>query len=527
MNIRSRVGTLGLVILVLFITALGAILRLYFVLQVDFPINDGGMFFQMTNDLLANHFALPVSTSYNTGAYPGPIPFAYTPLGFYLAGLLQTISGLDLLTIFHYLPVVYAIVAIPVFYALSAELLGGGNAALYATLAFVSLLPAYQWLSMGGGIARSPAMLLSLLALWQAVRAFKQRSKLAVICSAFFTGLLGMAHIEILWITVIWIALMPIFLAPDRRGLLTLIAIGVGSALVAAPWYLTVVSQHGISTLLGAAESGSFSFIGSLAVLMIRNLTDEVTFTPLLVFAMLAFVQRLLRRDYLLPAWVLAVAFLAPRSATRGMTVPLAMLVGIAIDEIILPAVNRLVASEGRKKTVVNLITIAFIAYIVIRSAVYSPLYAKFGTNSYDILSIENRQAMQWVKTSTPPDSRFLVLSPYTHWSADQAAEWFPALAMRASINTPQGAEWLPSGTFNRQVSLYNVLRDCTGQELGCLEQATAEFDLDYDYIYISGDLLDASQNISLPMPVAASLLSSPAYVQVYTSGPVSIFQRK
>jgi len=63
---------------------LGVGVRAFHVLSHGFPLNDGGLFFSMVRDLQAAHYHLPAFTSYNDAG----IPYAYSPLGFYLAGLL-------------------------------------------------------------------------------------------------------------------------------------------------------------------------------------------------------------------------------------------------------------------------------------------------------------------------------------------------------------------------------------------------------------------------------------------------------
>ncbi|MFL5533059.1 MAG: hypothetical protein ACJ8BC_13910, partial [Gemmatimonadales bacterium] len=82
--------------------ALGVAVRAYHVLSQDFPLNDGGLFFAMVRDLQAAHFHLPAFTSYNGSG----IPYAYSPLGFYLAGLLDAWTPLSLIDVFRWLPLV-------------------------------------------------------------------------------------------------------------------------------------------------------------------------------------------------------------------------------------------------------------------------------------------------------------------------------------------------------------------------------------------------------------------------------------
>jgi hypothetical protein len=70
----------------------GVAVRAFHVLRHDFPLNDGGLFHAMAADLRANGFVPPAHTS--CGA--GDIPFAYPPLGLYLAAVLDFVTPLSL-----------------------------------------------------------------------------------------------------------------------------------------------------------------------------------------------------------------------------------------------------------------------------------------------------------------------------------------------------------------------------------------------------------------------------------------------
>ena len=72
----------------------------------------------MTRDLQANGFLIPAVTSYNGGG----LPFAYPPLGFYLAGSLQ-IFGWRSFGLMRWLPLIFNLLCIPVFYLFSRRLM--------------------------------------------------------------------------------------------------------------------------------------------------------------------------------------------------------------------------------------------------------------------------------------------------------------------------------------------------------------------------------------------------------------------
>src|SRR3954468_14221949 len=93
---------------------LGLFLRLLRVVGEDFPLNDGALFVQMTEDLRAAGYHLPATTTYD---YAG-IPFAYPPLAFYVAGWLADL-GVPLLDVVRLLPALVSTCTILAFHALA------------------------------------------------------------------------------------------------------------------------------------------------------------------------------------------------------------------------------------------------------------------------------------------------------------------------------------------------------------------------------------------------------------------------
>ncbi len=117
-------------------------------LQSDLPLNDGGMFYVMTQNLIANGFHLPATTSYNHLN----LPFAYPPLAFYLAGLLVKLTSWDLLDIIRILPAIFTILSIPAFFMLVRALVSNKFQVIFATMMFAFIPASFDWLIMGGWI---------------------------------------------------------------------------------------------------------------------------------------------------------------------------------------------------------------------------------------------------------------------------------------------------------------------------------------------------------------------------------------
>src|SRR4051812_26670534 len=141
---------------------LAAAIRTFLVLSRDFPLNDGALFYLMTKELGAHGFQLPVATAYNGAG----IPFAYSPLGFYLTAFLHTVGGFDLANLLRVLPLIFSSLCVVAFYLLARELTAS-RATLVATLCTFAVLPrSFLWLIMGGGLTRSIGFMFAILTLW-------------------------------------------------------------------------------------------------------------------------------------------------------------------------------------------------------------------------------------------------------------------------------------------------------------------------------------------------------------------------
>ncbi len=110
------------------LTILGMAVRLSGPLSASFPLNDGGLFYQMIVDLQNNNFILPAVTTYNFAE----IPFAYPPFAFYVYGLFSA-SGIPLLKLMQFLPALVTTFTIPAFYVLAKDLLNNKQQSLFGS----------------------------------------------------------------------------------------------------------------------------------------------------------------------------------------------------------------------------------------------------------------------------------------------------------------------------------------------------------------------------------------------------------
>ena len=456
---------------------LGTFVRFNPNLLSSFPLNQGGMFAVMVEDLKANHYQLPAFTTYNHLN----IPFAYPPFGFYTGGLISDLFGLTALDVLRWVPAFFASLSIPAFYLLAARLLETKYQAAVATLFFALMPRALSWFVSGGGLTRAPGQLFMLLTLAVVVRLYKENRRGDIFWAGLFAGLTIMSHPEAAVHMIASVILLWAVLARSRSSFVHLVGVGVIALFVTAPWWATVIRYHGLDPFLSAVQTGQ----KSLAVLnlIFFDFTEEVFATLIAILGLIGLARCLIQKRYLLPLW-LALPFLVEgRSAVLPAAIPLAMLAAIGLIDVLLPTLAHTVSSGREESEKVSLLESGILMYVLFY--LFFSAY-QFGAQlSTSSLSLSDRDAMKWVHENTPNDSRFLVLTGTNSISCDMVLEWFPALADRRSIYTVQGTEWTEGANFASYVrSTYTVQACLTDGDIKCLDATVPRSD--YEYLYVS-----------------------------------------
>jgi hypothetical protein len=456
---------------------LGAFIRFNPTLLAGFPINDGGMFAVMVDDLKASRYLLPAFTTYNHLN----IPYAYPPLGFYLGRIAADLFGLSAVQVLRWLPAFFASLSIPAFYLLALRLLKNKYYAAVSTLFFAFMPRALSWFVMGGGLTRSPGQFFMLLTLAAVVRLYKENRRLDVFLAGLFGGLAVLSHPEAAVHTFVSAIFLWLMLSRKRLALIHSIAVGIIVLIVTAPWWATVIHYHGMGPLLNGAQTGQ----KALAVfhLLFFVFTEETYATVIAVLGLIGIGQRLARRDYLLPLWMAIPFFVEGRSAAGPAAIPLAMLAAIGLIDVVFAALLRSAGTDTDQPEQVSTIERNVFIYLL--------LYLLFSTYQFGsrlsnaTLYPPDQEAMTWLRENTPEDARFLVLTGTTSVSCDSVLEWFPAMTGRQSIYTVQGTEWTEGQNFNSYVvSTYPVQKCLASSDISCLDTAIDRSQ--YDYVYIS-----------------------------------------
>jgi hypothetical protein len=523
---------------------LGIAVRTFLVLSRGFPLNDGALFFLMSQEIGDHAFHLPAWTAYNAAN----IPFAYSPLGFYLAAVLHTVTGADLVDLFRVLPLVFSCLCVVGFYLLARDLIPARSTVIAALATFAVLPRSFLWLIMGGGLTRSIGFFFAILTLWQLHRAYtRQPARRHVAWTTVFASLTVLSHLGTSPFVAFSALLMLLCLAPSWPNVRKSLAVAVGTALLTAPWWATVASIHGFAPFLAAGATGGTVFGThrgeALTKLAFFGLgTAEPLFPLIGALAILGAFATLTRRGAFLPLWWLTIILLDTRAGATYASIPVALLAGLAITEVIVPIVARpplwsgpaagLTRTTGweaalgaprRRQWAVAVVLFVLLGYGIASAVVRRPSLGAEGRYLTSLTSAD-RQAMAWVARQTPRESRFLIVvgGAAGGWWADRVAEWFPVLTKRVSVATVQGTEWLPSGTFENRERQYDRLQGCAVWGATCLEDWAREATRTYSHVYIP-------KTLSYPCcgPLDSALRHDPSYRLVFDGPGASIYEVK
>lgn len=448
----------------------GAVVRFFPTLIAGFPINDGGMFAVMVDDLRESGFALPVFTSYNLNN----LPYAYPPLGFYLGRILADLTGWSVVDVARWLPAFFSSLAVGAFYLLAVRLLPTRLHAALAALFFALTPRAFSWFVEGGGITRSPAQFFMLLTFASVVNLYRRGRRQDILWSGLWGALTVLAHPEAAVHAAFSCLLLWFILGRSRQSFLQSAGVAGLAALLSAPWWVTVLARHGLETILAAAATGQKWL--ALLHLLFFYFTEETYATLTAVLGLIGLALQVSRRNWLLPLWLVLPFIVEGRSAHLPAVIPLSMLAAMAVLDVVFHSLGSEPSGEGVTPIERGMFLYLFL-YLLFSSLVFGVQISSARVYEAD------QQALAWVREQTPPEARFLVLTGSRSLSYDPLPEWFPALAGRQSVYTVQGLEWVPGGSFSAVVQNAARAQECLSTSAACVMESIRHIPVDYIYI--------------------------------------------
>ena len=481
---------------------LGVFVRAQYTLGADFPLNDGGLFYQMTQEIQLAGYALPAFTHYNQAG----IPFAYPPFGFYLAAIVDQLSPMTLMDVFRFLPLVATSLTLLAFFFLARDVLRTKLVVVVAVFSFALVPRSFIWLLMGGGVTRSLGLLFAVLALHQVFLMYTTGRWRYAATTTLWAVLTVLSHLQTGSFLAFSCLLFFTAYGLHRRGVFTSVAVGAGTLLFTAPWWGTLIARHGVAPFVAANATGGSIFSDStLRAYLIESVlrlgtTSEPLFPLIATLAFMGVLASVTTRRFLLPGWWVAIILLDARAFPTFSTVPVAMLAGVGLADVVLPVVMRPLRGgtwgaddatadeehlfEGIAVSRLLRSWAPVVLGVFLWYATNGALLRAGETPALVALSPSERQTMEWVRTSTGPSSRFLIITSES-WPTDKTSEWFPVLADRVSVATVQGYEWVADGAVATRQNDYALAQNCALVDADCIREWSKLTGLSFDYLFI------------------------------------------
>jgi len=208
------------------------------------------------------------------------------------------------------------------------------------------------------------------------------------------------------------------------------------------------------------------------------------------------------------------------------MMIPLALMIGFALEYVILPALRTkgesTITTGNIQQELEQVLGGKVTRYFILFLFAYSLMSAyTTGQNIKDNTSLHpaDLESFTWVRENTPEDSQFILVTTQ-HPFRDAWSEWFPVLAERRSQATVFGYEWVNDENFKNRVDAYNSMQACAYQDTTCLVNWEQKYQAGFSYVYIW------NQSNSLRFPLTVHLKQNPDYSLVYQNEQTMIFQR-
>ena len=494
---------------------LGGGVRFLPVGMAGFPINDGGMFYIMSEELRASHFLLPAFTQYNLA----DIPFAYPPFGIYVTALIASLLRISALEVVRWLPPLVSTLSLLAFYSMANQLLHSRLQAALATLFYSLVTASFGWAIMGGGVTRAFGLLFLFLTVASANRLFTRTHGLLAVQTALFGALAFLSHPETGIQAAAACVLLWLFRGRSKKTVLWSIVVAFGVVLFTAPWWGTVISQHGLAPFQSALHSSNDGTLGAWVATITLQLNGGNFFSVTIALGLAGLLASLAKREYLLPVWLVLPLLVDPRSANGISMIVIGMLAGYGFDQVLAPALLTL-----RKKGV-DWITDRFVILSLFGMAFYSFFSAGlFGVGLVGgSLSAADRETIAWVDETILPGSDFLLITGEQYSMKDPFQEWFPALTKQHSQTTLQGTEWTMGEEFFPFYGELVSLQHCMDEE--CIEAWGERTGLNHHYLLIK--VLSSESNSPLKGSLALlmdSVRHSSQYELVLETENTAIF---
>jgi len=441
-------------------------------LPTDLPFNGGGLYYHFSETILENNFAYPMTVPYYTAE---GIPFAYSPLLFYLNALIAKFTPLSTFILHVYLPTFISVATVIAFYFLARLVFQDRKLILFSTLVYSIIPVAFLELIPGEGLCESFGAFMFIIGLIFMYKMFSTNSRKYIIITGVLFGLTVLGSPGGGFAFLIALLVFSFLKGAWIFDIKKFIYVALIGAAISSPWWLIVINNHGIGVLInGFMSKQSSSILGFILKIINFDVFVGVFWAALCLFGIF---YCLARRNFLLPILFLCFLFLGE----TGYIVPIiaVILVTFGLFKVVIPGFKKQIseANDVHRLLTASILIIILLHGIVVAFSCSSALAPAISEEK------EGMEAMKWIKQNTEGNITFFVIH-YDHGPVREwwLRDWFPAITHRTTLNAGFGCEWTE---YRAQiVNMHIDLLKAT--EINDLIKVCDEYDVQFTHIFIS-----------------------------------------
>lgn len=447
--------------------AVAVFIRCFVGYGVQFPINDGGLWYVVARTIAASGFTLPTQIHFNGEM----IPFCYPPLAGYLIAALHKMFNVPLLDLIATTPFFLNIAAVLAFALFAGSEISNTRTKKLAIFLFPLTIQSYAIFLAGGGVSRNLGLAFQLLAWYSCLRATNHLQR--GIFAGIFNGLAILSHPT----GGLWSCLGILFYWAIEKRLTAkdFITITITTALVVSPWLISELTAQGFAPFLRAFQSsGDEMFSWQLFATPDRLILPAQSLRAL---AMLGLVVLVAERRLLAPALFLTALIFDH----RGLFVLNGVVIGTLAAAYGLNAVLELI-EESAHPPFRRAAKMIFFTLLGMHLFFSNFLFLQKFHGEHLRPTGADMEAYQQATSRMDNNARVLFLRSQSR--EPETGEWFSVISNHQIRPLPQGQEWI--GRYGNEIDALNEISKCCDRgSWQCVRDAVHAFDLAHDVVAI------------------------------------------
>ena len=416
--------------------------------------------------------------------------------------------------LFIYIPTIISIVCIFAFYFLVKELFAEKSLILVSTIIFALYPPLISYSAQGLFLVHGVGTLFFIIGLILVLRWMKCNDDTLIIFIGILFGLLLLSSPRCAFAYAL-VLLTVAFLNPRKKTFFSVAFIGIIAALISAPWWITVIRNHGITVLLNGFMLRQPTAVSNIFMnIYVYNFYNYQL--SLMALCLLGLFYYITKKEFFLP--VLFV-LLVISGGFGVVTIPLIVIIilfSVGMLKVIYPALKYILNADTPTKTLLPLFfTMLVLVLILGGSFIQNRDFFEYKYSSLKDDEQLHFEAMDWIQQNTENTSTFIVKDVIASEQKNQfwIGDWFPAITHRKTLNTFYGNEW----TNKPQLWLADLeLSNC--KDTSCFENVSNNYNFNNTHVYI----------IKYPENgyVISSFTKSDDYKVIFENSKVMVFKK-